>query len=109
MRESNKLPLVLGLGGTTRENSTGQRALLVSLAEAEAAGCRTQIIAGADLNLPHYSPNDPTRSLKAARLVELLRECDGLIICSPAYHGSVSGLVKNALDYAEDLRGDGRR
>ncbi len=27
---------------------------------------------------------------------------------SPGYHGSISGLVKNALDYAEDLRTDAR-
>jgi FMN reductase len=27
---------------------------------------------------------------------------------SPGYHGSISGLVKNALDYAEDLRADVR-
>lgn len=30
------------------------------------------------------------------------------IICSPAYHGTISGLLKNALDYAEDLRNDTR-
>ena len=27
-----------------------------------------------------------------------------MILASPAYHGTVSGLVKNALDHAEDLR-----
>jgi len=33
---------------------------------------------------------------------------DGIILGSPGYHGSISGLVKNALDYAEDLRSDPR-
>jgi FMN reductase len=33
---------------------------------------------------------------------------DGIILGSPGYHGSISGLVKNALDYAEDLRTDVR-
>jgi len=37
-----------------------------------------------------------------------MRECDGIVICSPAYHGSVSGLVKNALDYTEDMNRDAR-
>jgi FMN reductase len=39
-------------------------------------------------------------------LVDALRRADGVIIASPGYHGSVSGLVKNALDYVEDLRED---
>ena len=30
------------------------------------------------------------------------------MITSPGYHGTVSGLVKNALDYLEELRGDQR-
>ena len=30
-----------------------------------------------------------------------------MIITSPGYHGSISGLIKNALDYVEDMREDG--
>ena len=33
---------------------------------------------------------------------------DAIIVGSPGYHGSLSGMVKNALDYAELLRGDQR-
>jgi FMN reductase len=40
--------------------------------------------------------------------VEVLREADGVVLVSPGYHGTVSGLVKNALDYVEDLRTDER-
>ena len=42
----------------------------------------------------------------AHRLIELLREADGVVLVSPGYHGSLSGLVKNALDYVQDLSGD---
>jgi multimeric flavodoxin WrbA len=35
-----------------------------------------------------------------------LRDADGIIVASPAYHGTVSGVVKNALDYAQDLVSD---
>lgn len=31
-----------------------------------------------------------------------------MVVGSPGYHGAVSGLVKNALDYIEDLREDPR-
>jgi FMN reductase len=49
-----------------------------------------------------------TRTSEAIRLVDELRNADGVILASPAYHGGISGLIKNALDYTEDLRTDER-
>jgi FMN reductase len=63
---------------------------------------------GRDLLLPIYDPTVSERSEATSRLVSLLRMCDGIVISSPGYHGSISGLVKNAVDYAEDLRDDVR-
>ena len=37
-----------------------------------------------------------------------MRAADAIVLASPGYHGSVSGLVKNALDYTEDMRDDPR-
>ena len=101
-------PLILGIGGSTRPRSNTERALEVSLRAAEREGAETCLIAGPDLILPMYDPSDPERAPGARRLVDGLRRCRGLIIASPGYHGSVSGLVKNALDYVEDLRSDER-
>jgi FMN reductase len=33
-----------------------------------------------------------------------VERADGIVIASPGYHGGISGMVKNALDYLEDLR-----
>lgn len=99
---------IVGIGGTNRPNSTSEKALAVSLRAAADAGAQTTIFSGADLILPMYAPEQDDRTDAARRLVEAFRECDGVIIASPAYHGSTSGLIKNALDYVEDLRG-GRR
>ncbi|WP_315837294.1 NADPH-dependent FMN reductase [Bradyrhizobium prioriisuperbiae] len=101
-------PLIVGLGGTLRDGSTSERALRIALTEAERLGARTRIFAGALLNLPAYDPADPSRSVAAAELVEALRGADGIIVATPSYHGSISGLIKNAIDYTEDLRADGR-
>ncbi len=101
-------PLILGVGGTTRPASVTERALAVSLRAAADEGAETVLIAGPELILPMYSPSDPDRTPGARRLVDALRACSGLIVASPSYHGSVSGLVKNALDYVEDLRTDER-
>lgn len=58
--------------------------------------------------LPIYDTESAWRSLQARRLVEAVRDADGVLVASPGYHGALSGLVKNALDYLEDLREDPR-
>jgi FMN reductase len=78
------------------------------LCAARDAGARTNLISGPLLQLPLYQPDNPERSAGARSLVAELALADGIIIGSPGYHGSISGLVKNALDYAEDLRTDAR-
>jgi FMN reductase len=100
--------LILGIGGTPREGSLTQRAMEVALQAAQAQGARVQRICGADLLVPMYTLDPAERTEKSLALVQAMRECDGLIVASPAYHGSISGLIKNALDYTEDLRTDPR-
>lgn len=102
-------PLILGLGGTPRHGSSSERALAISLRAAEAAGADVVAICGQQLMLPIYTPDRPMeRTAEVARLVDAFRRCEGVIIASPAYHGSISGMLKNALDYTEDLSGDAR-
>jgi len=103
---TNFRPLILGLGGTTRPSSSSERALRLALASAEAAGCEVALLTGLHLQLPIYDPSIPDRTAEARKLIELLRRCNGLIIASPGYHGSMSGMMKNALDYIEDMRDD---
>jgi FMN reductase len=99
---------VVGIGGSIRPDSQSERALRIALAGAEAAGAKTTMLSGSQLLLPFYDPGLPERPAEAVRLVEELRGADGVLLVSPGYHGTVSGLVKNALDYVEDLRQDDR-
>jgi FMN reductase len=99
---------VVGIGGSMREDSQSERALSVVLRGARLAGAETVAITGTDLVLPFYDPAVRERSEVARQLVQALREADGVVLVSPGYHGTVSGLVKNALDYVEDLRADPR-
>lgn len=100
--------MVVGIGGSIREDSQSGRALSVVLDGARLAGAETVAITGMDLVLPFYDPAVFERGAVAHRLVMALREADGVVLVSPGYHGTVSGLVKNALDYVEDLRADPR-
>jgi len=101
-------PLVVGLGGTLRANSSTERALRYCLESVEQQGGRTKFFSGPDLDLPMYAPHELERTPKALELVGALRDADAVVVGSPGYHGAISGLVKNALDYIEDLREDPR-
>ena len=102
-------PHIIGIGGTTRAGSSTEKALRFALKTAEDGGATTAAFYGPELaTLPMYAPENPDRTEGALRLAEELRRADGIIVASPGYHGSVSGLVKNALDYVEDLRDDER-
>jgi FMN reductase len=101
-------PYIVAVGGTLRPNSSTEWAMRHVLAAAQRAGARTNLISGPLLQLPLYQPDNPERGEGARFLVAELARADGIIVGSPGYHGSISGLVKNALDYAEDLRTDAR-
>jgi FMN reductase len=101
-------PLIVGLGGTPRPGSSSERALSLSLQAAADEGADTLLISGAALMLPMYFPSTSERTPEAQHLIQAFRRCHGIIISTPAYHGSLSGLIKNALDYTEDLRTDSR-
>lgn len=102
-------PLVVGIGGSIRAASSGERALRLALQAAEEAGANTRIFSGSFLaRLPIYGPENPERNREQRELVDAVRCADGLILASPGYHGGISGLVKNGLDLLEDLRDDRR-
>jgi FMN reductase len=102
------LTLVVGIGGTARSGSSSERVLREALAACEQLGAETKIFAAADLKFPLYTPGVTGPTLPVKYYLDAVREADGIVVCSPGYHGGVSGLVKNALDWVEELRTDER-
>lgn len=106
---SGTRPRIVGIGGTTKAGSSTEKALVACLAAAERLGADIEVIPGARLaGLPLYSPEEPARTPEQQQFVAAVREADGLILATPAYHAGMSGLLKNAIDLLEDLRGDRR-
>lgn len=99
---------IVALGGTPRAGSSTERVLAVACHAAEASGASVTHFNGAYMSsLPFYG--GPGHSKEAGfEMVEAVRKADGILIASPGYHGTISGLVKNALDYIEDLSTDER-
>jgi len=102
-------PLIVGIGGTTRAGSTSERTLIKALDAVERIGARARLFGGAFLSkLPIYDPSLADSSPELGELLEAVRGADGVLIATPGYHGSVSGLIKNALDSLEGLSKDPR-
>jgi len=98
---------VVGIGGTLWEGSASLGALRRALAAAGEAGAETGFLDLRELDLPMYKPG---RSLEeygpgVGRLVGELRGADAVLISTAAYHGTLAGVTKNALDFAQFLSG----
>lgn len=89
---------VLGVAGSTRSSSYSTRALKVALAHAEKVGAEVRLLELAKLGMPFYNPNGPvTKEVREA--ADAVEWADAFILASPDYHGSMSGTLKNFLDY----------
>lgn len=105
---ANNPTRVLCIGGSTRPGSSSEKAIRISAAAAEAAGAAVDLIVSRELIFPIYDTETADRTAEAARFVAAARAADALIIASPGYHGSMSGMIKNVLDYLEDTNKDAR-
>ena len=99
---------ILVIGGSTRPDSSGELAARIAGRGAERAGADVHYILSRDLILPIYDTETAERTAQATALIKAMRACDGIIVVSPGYHGGISGMIKNALDYTEDMNKDPR-
>jgi NAD(P)H-dependent FMN reductase len=103
MESSTDIPpevRVVGLCGSLRPGSTTRMALTVALRGAESIGSETRLLDLGPYDLPfcrgkeqevHYPEN-------VQRFRADVRWGDAIILATPEYHGSFSGVLKNALD-----------
>jgi FMN reductase len=93
---------VVGLGGSLASPSRSFFALQVALEGARETGAQTDLLDLRDLDLPMFRPK-----LDAPEVVETMADkmhsAGGLIWSSPTYNGSMSGSMKNALDWLHVL------
>ena len=94
---------IVAIGGSTRPDSSSERAVRLAALGARDAGVHVTTITGRELMLPICDTETSDRTQQTLALVEAIRRAHGLLVGSPSYHGGVSGMMKNALDYIEDL------
>jgi len=90
---------IVGIVGSLRIDSYSALALQQAINRAEALGAEVEILDLKEMTLPFCDggseyPQYPDVEILQAKV----KAADGLILATPEYHGSVSGVLKNALD-----------
>src|ERR1051325_3935142 len=93
---------ILGIAGSMRQGSYSTQVLKMVLEEAKKYKTDTQILELRQVNLPIYDPSASNKSSSnndIEMVSNALKWGDSIILSSPDYHGSMSGAMKNFLDY----------
>ena len=86
---------VLGVAGSTRASSYSTRALKAVLEAAQKHGAQVRLLELAKEEIPFYSHNANVPD----RVTRDVSWANAFILASPDYHGSMSGTLKNFLDF----------
>ena len=90
---------IVGITGSLRNSSYSFQALETAVTRVEALGAEVEILDLREMNLPFCDGGDDYPDYPdVEKLRDTVKAADGLILATPEYHGSVSGVIKNALD-----------
>ena len=92
---------VLGLCGSLRPDGFTRMALSIALAGAQEKGAAVELVDLRDYGLPFCTGETQDASQNTPgvqRLRQSVMEASGVILATPNYHGTLSGVLKNALD-----------
>lgn len=90
---------VSAICGSLRKESYTKKAALIALEGAQSLGAKSNLIDLSEYNLPFCDGREKElypENVKKFR--EELKSSHGIILASPEYHASFSGVLKNALD-----------
>lgn len=90
---------IVGIGGSLRAGSHSQMALEIAARRVEVLGAEVEVLDLRQMNLPFCNGEDEYPDYPdVEKLQNAVKAADGLILSTPEYHGSLSGVLKNALD-----------
>ncbi|MCB1113996.1 MAG: NAD(P)H-dependent oxidoreductase [Chlamydiia bacterium] len=100
---SAKKPKILVIPGSLRKDSFNKRLAKIAMKGAEDAGAEVEFIDLSDYPMPIYDGDIEEREgipENGKKLKKKMIEADGFIFASPEYNSSISGVLKNAIDWA---------
>lgn len=98
-------PRIVVISGSLRQGSTCDRVAAWCADRSAEQGASVRVFTGAEIDFPAYRPGLAETHAAVAGFLGELRAAHGVILVSPTYHATVSGLLKNALDYVNDIGG----
>lgn len=96
-------PKILAFAGSTRSESLNKKIVKQAADMARSMGATVTVIDLKDFPMPFYDQDlEQSQGMpaNAKKLRDLIVKSDALIIASPEYNASVSGVLKNAIDWA---------
>ncbi len=96
-------PKILCFAGSLRKESLNKKLVKVAMKVAEEAGAECTFVDLKDLDLPMYDGDlEEAEGIPEGgqKLKKLMLEHQALLIASPEYNSSISGALKNAIDWA---------
>src|SRR5579883_873289 len=94
---------ILCFAGSLRRDSLNKKLVKIGMKAAESAGAEVTYLDLKDLPLPVYDGDIEAESglpENAKKLKEIMLAHHGLLIAAPEYNSSISGALKNAIDWA---------
>lgn len=100
---------VVAIAGSLRQGSYSHQALNQAVDRLKALGAEVEVLDLRTMNLPFCNGGDEYPEYPdVKRLQETVKQADALVLATPEYHGSISGVVKNALDLMSFEQLDGK-
>jgi chromate reductase, NAD(P)H dehydrogenase (quinone) len=96
-------PKILAFAGSIRTDSYNKTLVKIAAAGARTAGAEVTFLDLRDLPMPLYDEDLETAEgipANALKFKEVMVAHQGLLIASPEYNSSISGVLKNAIDWA---------
>lgn len=90
---------VLGVGSSLRDGSSSTSTLKITLELIKKHGAEIRLLDLKQTALPLYDPNENQSSQDLQKVEEDVKWADAFVLATPDYHGSMSGTMKNFLDY----------
>lgn len=95
-------PRILAFAGSLRSGSLNKKLARIAAEDARAAGAEVTLVDLRDFNMPLYDGDIEAQGIPEGALAfkQAMAAHDALLISSPEYNSSITGALKNAIDWA---------